>query len=78
MSPTIEAASNTVVEELLAEFNEGLRLEGKLRFELLERCPEPERKELLSLMNVAALAYRAMEPERQACCLDEEVDAAVV
>jgi hypothetical protein len=54
------------VEELLAEFNETLRREGRPDFSLLERCPPSERKELLSLMNVAALAYRALAPEREA------------
>jgi hypothetical protein len=55
---------NAIVEHLLADFNEALRLEGRPDFSILERCPEPYRRELLSLMNVAALAYRALEPER--------------
>jgi hypothetical protein len=50
----------------LADFNEALRLEGRPDFSILERCPELYRRELLSLMNVAALAYRALEPERTA------------
>jgi len=73
----IESVHNTVVEELLAEFNEGLRLEGAPRFEILERCPEPQRRELLSLMNVAALAYRALEPERRARRPPKEAEVAV-
>jgi hypothetical protein len=56
----------TVVEDLLAQFNETLRLEGRPDFSLLKRCPPSEQKELLSLMNVAALAYRALAPEREA------------
>ena len=55
-----------VIERLLSEFNEVLRLEGRADFSLLEHCPEAYRRELLSLMNVAALAYRALEPERMA------------
>jgi hypothetical protein len=54
------------IEQLLSDFNEVLRLEGRADFSLLERCPEAYRRELLSLMNVAALAYRALEPERTA------------
>lgn len=57
---------NAIIEQLLSEFNEVLRLEGRADFSLLERCPEEHRRELLSLMNVAALAYRALEPERTA------------
>jgi hypothetical protein len=43
-----------------------MRRDGHPDFSLLERCPPSERKELLSLMNVAALAYRALAPEREA------------
>jgi hypothetical protein len=57
---------NIIIEQLLADFNEVLRLEGRADFSILERCPEIYRRELLSLMNVAALAYRALEPEREA------------
>jgi len=57
---------NAVIESRLAAFNEALRREGRPDFSLLERCPEAYRRELLSLMNVAALAYRALEPERLA------------
>lgn len=57
---------NTTIEQLLSDFNEVLRLEGRADFSLLEHCPEAHRRELLSLMNVAALAYRALEPERTA------------
>lgn len=53
-------------EQLLAEFNEALRVHGRPDFSILERCPAASRKELLSLMNVAALAYRALAPEREA------------
>jgi hypothetical protein len=59
-------ADDSIVEELLAEFNETLRLHGRTDFLLLERCPRQYRKELLSLCNVAALAYRALAPEREA------------
>jgi hypothetical protein len=55
----------TPVEELFGEFNETLRTTGQANFDVLERCPEAHRKELRALMNVAALAYRALEPERQ-------------
>ncbi len=57
---------NAVIEQLLADFNEVLRREGRPDFSLLKRCPEPYRRETLSLMNVAALAHRALEPERTA------------
>jgi len=63
---------NAVVEQLLSLFNEVLRREGRADFSLLERCPEASRRELLSLMNVAALAYRALEPERTASRLARE------
>jgi hypothetical protein len=63
MKPNVEDA---VIERLLADFNETLRLHGRSDFSILERCPVMYRKELLSLMNVAALAYRALEPEREA------------
>lgn len=56
----------SLVEELLAEFNEQLRCTGAADFGLLERCPSGSRKELRALMNVAVLAYRALEPERSA------------
>ena len=64
MQPT--TLENAVIEQLLDDFNEVLHREGRLDFSILERCPEPYRRELLSLMNVAALAYRALEPERTA------------
>jgi hypothetical protein len=60
----------TIVEELFGEFNEHLRTTGQPNFALLERCPEVHRKELRGLMNVAALTYRALEPERQALLED--------
>ena len=63
---------NSAIEQLLSDFNEVLRLEGQADFSLLERCPEAHRRELLSLMNVAALAYRALEPERKARRLARE------
>ena len=66
MSSKVEAGQ-TAVETLLAEFNENLRVQGRLDFSLLDQCPASERKELLSLMNVSALAFRALAPERQAC-----------
>ena len=62
----VASIQNTIVEELLAEFNEGLRCEGKPHFEILDRCPNRHRRELLALFNVAALTYRALEPERRA------------
>ena len=60
----------TITEELFAEFNEILRTTGHPDFALLERCPEPHRKELRSLMNVAALAYLALAPDRDALTED--------
>lgn len=60
------SAEDSVIERLLAEFNEALRLDGRPDFSILERCPVIYRKELFSLMNVAALAYTALEPEREA------------
>lgn len=56
----------SAVERLLAQFQETLRLEGRTDFTLLDQCPPGERKELLSLMNVSALAHRALAPEREA------------
>lgn len=63
MKPSTEDA---VIERLLADFNETLHFDGRPDFSILKRCPVVYRKELLSLMNVAALAYRALEPEREA------------
>jgi len=65
MTSASNQVNNTVIEELFGEFNENLRTTGQPDFSLLERCPEPHRKELRSLMNVAALAYRALRSERQ-------------
>jgi hypothetical protein len=59
-------SENTLVETLFTEFNETLRTEGRADFTILDHCPVEDRKELLSLMNVAALAYRALAPEREA------------
>jgi hypothetical protein len=61
----VEANQGAAVETLLAEFNERLRIQGRPDFSLLERCPPSERQELLSQMNVSALAFRALAPERQ-------------
>ena len=66
MASRTGAYPSVAVEELLAEFNENLRVQGRPDFSLAERCPSGQRKELLSLMNVAALAYRALAPEREA------------
>jgi hypothetical protein len=66
MASRIGVRPSVAVEELLAEFNESLRVQGRPDFSLLDRCPSDQRKELLSLMNVAALAYRALAPEREA------------
>jgi hypothetical protein len=66
MASRTGAYPSVAVEELLAEFNESLRVQGRPDFSLVERCPSDQRKELLSLMNVAALAYRALAPEREA------------
>ena len=65
----------SIVEELFGEFNEKLRTTGQPDFTLLARCPEAHHKELRSLMNVAALAYQALEPERQKI-LDEAAQLA--
>jgi hypothetical protein len=58
--------NHPVVEILLAEFNETLRCEERADFTLLDRCPVEKRRELLALMNVAALAFRALEEDRRA------------
>lgn len=73
----IQSIETAVIEELFAEFNEGLRVHGEPNFDLLQRCPEPYRKELRSLMNVAALTYRALRPERDAKHRAREAQAAV-
>ncbi len=66
MVTKVETIENTVVEDLLAEFNEILRTTGRSQFDIAARCPPAQRKELRSLMNVAALAYHALAPEREA------------
>jgi hypothetical protein len=65
MAPKADLIKNTVIEELFGEFNEILRTTGQPDFALLDRCPEAHHKELRSMMNVAVLAYYALEPERQ-------------
>lgn len=74
MTNNVENIKNTAVEELFAEFNEILRVSGEANFGLLEHCPENNRKELRSLMNVATLAFRALEPERQVLLRAREGD----
>jgi hypothetical protein len=65
MDTRVDAPLRTAVEVLLADFNEGLRLEGVPHFELLEQCPPADRPELLSLMNIAVLAYYGLRRERE-------------
>ena len=71
MNSKVEAGQSAV-ETLLAEFSESLRTQGHPDFSLLDRCPASERKELLSLMNVCSLAFRALAPERQAYAARQE------
>ena len=59
-----------VVESLFAEFNECLRVTGEANFSLLDACPPASRRELRSLMNVAVLAYRALQQQREETSLD--------
>ena len=66
MPNNVRKLGDEIVEKLLAEFNEELRTRGTMNFDLLEQCPVAYRKELRSLMNVAALAYKALEPRREA------------
>jgi hypothetical protein len=62
----VENIQESIVEQLLASFNEELRCTGRANFELLQHCPPDRQKELRSLMNVVVLAYRALQPEREA------------
>jgi hypothetical protein len=66
MTAKVENFEQSIVEHLLASFNEELRSTGRANFELLQQCPLDRQRELRSLMNVVVLAYRALEPERQA------------
>jgi hypothetical protein len=66
MLPMVEPVVEKSAVDLLATFNEHLRLHGTPDFGLLDQCPVEDRPELLSLMNVALLAYKALEPERRA------------
>jgi hypothetical protein len=66
MSLNVESLESRILEQLLAEFNETLRCQGRADFSLLDRCPAPCRNELLALLNTVALAYRALGPERAA------------
>ena len=52
-----------IIEDLFVEFNHGLRGTGKPDFRILERCPAEFRDELRALMNVATLAYWALNSE---------------
>jgi hypothetical protein len=56
---------NIVIEELVADFNEALRLHCRLDYSVLRRCPEDSRKELLSLINTAALVHRTLAAARR-------------
>jgi hypothetical protein len=58
-------SENIVIEELLADFNEALRLHRRLDYSVLRRCPEDSRKELLSLINTAALVHRTLAAARR-------------
>jgi hypothetical protein len=49
----------TLVDDLLEQFAEELRTSGSSNFALLERCPIQRRRELRSLMNMAALMHWA-------------------
>ncbi len=71
MIAKVENFEQSIIEQLLASFNEELRSTGRANFELLQQCPPNRQKELRSLMNVVVLTYRALEPERQA--LQEEL-----
>lgn len=55
-----------ILDDLFARFNEELRCTGNINYGLLVECPEEVRPELKRLMNVTALAYRALEPARRA------------
>jgi hypothetical protein len=66
MIAKVENFEQNIVEQLLASFNEELRCTGRANFELLQHCPPSRQKELRSLMNVVVLAYRALQPEREA------------
>lgn len=53
------------IEALFVELNDTLRRTGQADFSVLERCPIELRQELQSLMNVAALTYRAFHPAEE-------------
>lgn len=55
------------VSRLLGEFNDQLLETGAVPDveSLLRRCPEEDRRELLSLINTLVLADRALEPLRR-------------
>jgi hypothetical protein len=64
MSKKNETFRSSTVELLFAEFNEVLRMTNEPDFAIANRCPEDQRAELVSLMNVAVLAFRAFAKER--------------
>ena len=64
--PSPEDGKDATIERLLGDLNEILRREGRSDSSIVDRCPEPWKRELLSLMNAAALGYRALAPERAA------------
>ncbi|MFN7960003.1 MAG: hypothetical protein U0002_01900 [Thermoanaerobaculia bacterium] len=66
MSAKVQQLGTGVIEKLLAEFNEHLRVTGEANYDLLERCPEGLREELRSLCNTIVLAFAALAPEREA------------
>jgi hypothetical protein len=54
------------VSRLLGEFNDQLQTGAVPDIEsFLRRCPEEDRRELLSLINTLVLADRALEPLRK-------------
>ena len=53
-----------LLDELLAEFAEGLRAGGVTNYDVLERCPRARRRELRGLLNTVALMHWAAERAR--------------
>jgi hypothetical protein len=69
---TEKKSQRETLERLFAKFNDELRCTGNINYGLLVECPEEIRPEFKKLMNVAGLAYRALEPARRALQLQAD------
>ena len=66
MTKAAAKQSEDLVARLFDDFTEELRSTGEANFALLEECPPDSRQNLCALMNVAVLAFSALQSRRDA------------